>query len=53
MNLIEAKRKLRTGNEARERETKGERGPARPRETWRLEHEATGVMGGETLEARG
>jgi len=40
-------------NEARVRETKGERGLARRRETWRLEQEAIGVMGGEVLEARG
>ena len=52
-NLIEAKRELRTENEALERESKGKRGLACRRETWRLEHGAIGRMGGKMLEGRG
>jgi len=44
---------LRIGNEAPERETKGERGLACQREAWRLGLEAIGVMGGGILGAQG
>jgi len=52
-DLIEAGRESRTRDEARERGTKGKRGLACRRETWRLEHEAIGRMGGEMLEGCG